>query len=243
MKHEGERGQAPSGRKHEGGNASSINTSSRTNAQVRRDIIHLYDFDGTLTSKDSLLAFLQFAKGKWYTLFLLLCYSPLLVLMMMGLYSNGKAKQRIFSHCFKGMLERDFNALCQAFADGHSSILRTDMLKKVAQALDDGAHVMVVSASIRNWVTPMLDSYFDINPTESIDTPPPSITVVGTEIEVINGRLTGLFSTPNCHGPEKVRRIESLVPHRQSYYVVAYGDSRGDKEMLAWADEGHLVGK
>lgn len=192
--------------------------------------LYLYDFDGTLTSKDSLLAFLMFTKGKVYTLLLLALYSPLLVLMVLGLYSNGKAKERIFSHCFKGMLLRDFDLLCEQFAKSHISILRTNMLKDIENALDEGGHVMVVSASIRNWVSPMMETFFG-----------KSLKVVGTEIEVAYRRLTGRFITPNCHGKEKVNRIKALIPDRQNYYIVAYGDSRGDREMLAWADEGHLI--
>lgn len=197
--------------------------------------LFLYDFDGTLTSKDSLLEFLMFAKGKLYTFLLLACYSPLLILMVLRLYPNGKAKERIFAHCFKGMLEKDFNNLCKQFAESHVSILKTDKLKDVARALDEGGRVMVVTASIHNWVEPLLnDSLSSIHHS--------SLEIVGTEIEVINGRLTGRFSTPNCHGQEKVNRIQTLIPNRQDYYIVAYGDSKGDKEMLAWADEGHLVG-
>ncbi|MBQ6210616.1 MAG: HAD-IB family phosphatase [Prevotella sp.] len=199
--------------------------------------INVYDFDGTLTSKDSLLAFLQFAKGKWYTYLLLLCYSPILVMMKMGLYPNGKAKERIFSHCFKGMLERDFDALCKRFAESHSSILKTDMLKDVAQALDEGRGVIVVTASIRNWVAPLLEPFFDIAQTMKGH----GIMVVGTEIEVADRHLTGRFSTPNCHGQEKVDRLQAIIPNRHDYHIVGYGDSQGDKEMLAWVDEGHLI--
>ena len=54
------------------------------------------------------------------------------------------------------------------------------------------------------------------------------------------GCLTGRFSTPNCYGPEKVRRIEAVWPHREQYDVSAFGDSRGDKEMLAYADQAYF---
>ena len=47
------------------------------------------------------------------------------------------------------------------------------------------------------------------------------------------------FATPNCKGAEKVRRILGLFPDRESYRLTAFGDSRGDREMLAMADEAH----
>ena len=41
------------------------------------------------------------------------------------------------------------------------------------------------------------------------------------------------------YGQEKVERIRSLFPQRDTYQLIAYGDSRGDKEMLDYADEKH----
>ncbi len=53
-----------------------------------------------------------------------------------------------------------------------------------------------------------------------------------------HGRLTGRFSSRNCYGQEKVNRLLRVEPHRETYRLIAYGDSRGDREMLAFADEG-----
>jgi phosphoserine phosphatase len=33
----------------------------------------------------------------------------------------------------------------------------------------------------------------------------------------------------------------AVLPDRKSYYLYAYGDSKGDKEMICFADEGLLV--
>ena len=65
------------------------------------------------------------------------------------------------------------------------------------------------------------------------------VKVVGTQIEVKDGVLTGRFLTRNCYGEEKVNRLNALYPNRQDYYLIAFGDSRGDKELLAFADESH----
>ena len=63
--------------------------------------------------------------------------------------------------------------------------------------------------------------------------------VLGTQVEVENGRLTGRFLTKNCYGQEKVNRMLVLYPNRSEYKLIAFGDSRGDKEMLAFADEAY----
>ena len=187
--------------------------------------IYAFDFDGTLTTRDTLLEFIRFACGAPRFLLGFLLHAPLLVLMKLRLYDNGKAKQRVFSWFFKGMPIEAFDALCQDFAHTHRHLLRPDVVRVLEQALAEGSEVLIVSASIDNWVQPFF----------------PSVTVLGTQIEVADGRLTGRFLTPNCYGQEKVRRILALHPDRSDYHLTAYGDSRGDREMLAFADEAHTI--
>ena len=187
--------------------------------------VYAFDFDGTLTTRDTLIAFIRYACGTPRFLFGFLLHAPLLVLMKLRLYSNGKAKQRVFSWFFKGMPIETFDTLCQDFARTHRHLLRPDTVRVLEQALAEGAEVLIVSASIDNWVQPFF----------------PSVTVLGTQVEVIDGCLTGRFLTPNCYGQEKVRRILAIHPDRSSYHLTAYGDSRGDRELLAFADEAHMV--
>lgn len=185
--------------------------------------IYAFDFDGTLTTRDTLLAFIRYAKGTRAFLWGFLRHAHLLVLMKLGLYPNWKAKQRVFSYFFKGMTLDVFDTLCRQFAAENRYLLRPEGIKTLQQAQSEGAGVLIVSASIDNWVQPFF----------------PGVTVVGTQIEVNNDRLTGRFVTANCYGEEKVRRILALYPDRSAYHLTAYGDSRGDKQLLAFADEAH----
>ena len=194
--------------------------------------VFAFDFDGTLTTRDTLIAFIHYACGTPRFLLGFLLHAPLLVLMKLRLYSNGKTKQRLFTWFFQGMSIETFDALCQSFALSHRHLLRPDTVRLLQQALSEGAEVLVVSASIDNWVQPFFSTFH---------LPPSTFHVLCTQIEVIDGRLTGRFLTPNCYGQEKVRRILALYPDRSSYHLTAYGDSRGDRELLAFADEAHLV--
>lgn len=204
-------------------------------SDARKENLYIFDFDGTLTFKDSLIEFLRFAKGDAYTFALFFIYSPMLVLMKLGLYSNHKAKQKIFSFCFKGMLERDFDTICKNFAESKADLLRMEGLREIERLLERNDKVMVVSASIRNWTSPLLGTYFNI--TDNLKDK--GVYVIGTEIEVVNGRVTGKFSSHNCYGQEKVNRINAILPNRKDYRIIAYGDSKGDKELLEMADESH----
>ena len=183
--------------------------------------IYAFDFDGTLTTKDTLLEFIRFAKGTLAFGLGFLRYTHLLVLMKLGFYPNWKAKQKVFAHFFKGMSIDDFDALCQEFAASSKHLLRPKGIEAINKAQSEGSEVLIVSASIDNWVQPFFAN----------------VKVLGTQIEVVDGKLTGRFLTKNCYGQEKVNRILALYPNRQDYHLTAYGDSRGDKELLAWADE------
>ena len=186
--------------------------------------IYAFDFDGTLTTKDTLLEFIRFAKGTLAFGLGFLRYTHLLVLMKLGFYPNWKAKQKVFAHFFKGMSIDDFDALCQEFAASSKHLLRPKGIEAINKAQSEGSEVLIVSASIDNWVQPFFAN----------------VKVLGTQIEVVDGKLTGRFLTKNCYGQEKVNRILALYPNRQDYHLTAYGDSRGDKELLAWADESYF---
>ena len=180
-----------------------------------------FDFDGTLTTKDTLIEFIRYACGTGAFVKGFLRYAHLLVLMKLGLYPNWKAKQKVFAYFFDGMKIEEFDGLCQRFAKDNQHLLRPKGIEAIQQALDKGAEVLIVSASIDNWVQPFFAE----------------VKVLGTQVEVIDGKLSGRFLTKNCYGQEKVNRILALYPNRSEYHLTAYGDSRGDKELLAFADE------
>ena len=186
--------------------------------------IYAFDFDGTLTTKDTLLEFIRYAKGTLAFGLGFMRYAHLLVLMKLGLYPNWKAKQKVFAHFFKDMTIEDFDALCQEFAASSKYLLRPKGIEAINQALSEGSEVLIVSASIDNWVQPFF----------------PQVKVLGTQIEVKDGKLTGRFLTKNCYGEEKVNRLKAIYPNRQDYHLTAFGDSNGDKELLAFADESYF---
>ena len=185
--------------------------------------IYAFDFDGTLTTRDTLVEFIRYACGNRAFCWGFLRYSPLLILMKLGYYPNWKVKQQVFSYFFKGMPYEEFAQLGRLFALDCQHLLRPKGVEMVKNAQAEQAEVLIVSASIDNWVQPFF----------------PEVRVVGTQVEVKDGHLTGRFLTKNCYGQEKVDRILAIYRHRQEYELIAFGDSRGDKELLAFADEAH----
>ena len=192
-----------------------------------KEQIYIYDFDGTLTRRDSFLDFIRYTCGSRSLYCGLLLFSPLLILMKLQLYANGRAKERLFTHFFQGMSIRVFDDLCAKYGLSRADLLLDAARKAVNEVASNGYRIFIFSASVDRWVLPF---FRDV----------PNVTVIGTQIEVENGLVTGRFSTPNCYGAEKVRRIQALLPYREQYKLIAHGDSRGDKEMLNYADQGYF---
>lgn len=199
------------------------------NCEIKRTLI-LSDFDGTLTLCDTMLDIIIFHCGRLGLCLALLRVLPWLLLMKLGLYSNHHAKERLLKHCFGGMTRQELQALAKHYsASRRDKIIRQSLYQQIEQSRKDGAEVIVISASPEIWVSQFV----------------PDITVLGTQLEFVDDVFTGRFASPNCYGPEKVRRLLDYIPslstHRSDYHITAYGDSRGDREMFAFADNAVLV--
>ena len=186
-----------------------------------------FDFDGTYTLHDSLPIFLKQSFGKWRYLWGLLLCLPWIALFKLRLLHGGQAKERLISHFVKGMPHEDFQELGRQFLNSREKLTRPEAQRAMDEALEAGDQVMVVTASVINWVKPWFEGK--------------DVMVLGTELEVDDkGLLTGRFSKPNCNGAEKWRRITEAVPDVEQRELVAYGDSGGDSVMLAHANKAYL---
>jgi len=194
-----------------------------------KEKICLFDFDGTLTRRDSLLRIVLRVSPIWKVAAALLLLVPMLVAARLGVMRSGRAKERLLSFCFGGMDAGQFGELCRRFAAEDQWIWRPRAVAELSRLRSEGTRCVVVTASVDLWVRPFLDKVF------------PEMELIATQMEVNGGRLTGRFATPNCRGDEKVRRIGELIPaaSREHYYICAYGDSGGDSAMLAYSDEPH----
>lgn len=197
---------------------------------MKKEII-LSDFDGTLTTRDTMLDIIRFRHGTAGLLLALLRLLPWLVMMKLHLYPNGKAKERLLRLCFGDLTAADFRLFAQDYAARHAHLLRPGLLQHLLEAQADGTTVIVITASPVEWVKWFV----------------PQFTVLGTALEFDEKGFTGRLASPNCYGKEKVSRLTRLMPElttqRDAFHITAYGDSRGDREMLAFADEAHVVRK
>ncbi len=189
--------------------------------------VAVFDLDGTITCKDTFIEFLRFVGGGTQLYAVFAIYFPLLVLMKLKLYSNQKAKEKIFAHYFKGMPIVQFDDLCcRFFEQKGESLIYAEAKAQIAKHKEQDDEVAIISASIENWVCHFAEAL----KTDKL---------FATKVEVQDGKITGRFLTANCYGKEKVKRLMSAYPERDKYYLIAYGDSCGDRELLQFADEQH----
>lgn len=182
----------------------------------------LFDFDGTLTTHDTLSDFIFFSLGKFRGLVGAVILAPVLFLYFTGLMNNAKAKERVLSYFFKGIAADQLNALGQNYVRQRLPvILRPAGLNKIAWHQSQGHEVVIVSASAESWLKPWTQAM--------------KLELIATALEVKDGKITGKFTGKNCHGQEKVRRIQATYNLPDYAQIFAYGDTPGDKPMLALA--------
>ena len=186
--------------------------------------IALFDFDGTITTDDSLLKFIRFVVGDRRFLLGLVVLSPMLVLYKLKLIPNYKAKQYLLSWFFKGMRKVDFLKVANEYSLVHiDKILRPKAIEKINWHKNQGHKVVVVSASIECWLRPWCEKN--------------NLELIATQLEIKDDIVTGKLLSKNCYGVEKVNRIKELYDLEIFDYIYAYGDSSGDKRMLEISHE------
>ncbi|HLP92579.1 MAG TPA: HAD family hydrolase [Saprospiraceae bacterium] len=199
----------------------------------KASILHLCDFDGTLTTSDSLLHFLWFASGpgQWLrALVLVPCYFT--GLLLQGKWSNARAKEGLLRIFFKGKARQELEAIGVAFCwEKLPGITRRALLDTLKAAADRGEQVVIVSASPEIWLAPFCrEAGFALLCTE----------LAYQQTGVFpheTPRFTGYFATPNCNGAEKARRILEAYSLADFSHIIAYGNSRGDEAMFGLAHE------
>lgn len=183
-----------------------------------RKKLALFDFDGTISSKDSFLYFLRYTHSIPRGIFSVLRVFPQLAAYKLGVISNEAAKQRLFASFYKGVKIDQFDAWARGFLPQINSFIKPKALSQIRQHQQQGDRVVVVSAGfdliLKYWCEQ-----------EGVE-------LLATCIEVKNGIITGCFNGRNCYGPEKVNRVNAHLTLSDYEDIYAYGDSRGDLEMI-----------
>ena len=184
--------------------------------------IAFFDFDGTITTRDTLLEVIKFFKGnfKFYLGFII--NSPFVAAWKTGIISNQAAKEKVLQYFFRSVPVKAFQQRCDEFATTRVPLLiRPKAMQEIEKLRTAGVTVVIVSASAENWIQQWCNLH--------------NLQFIATKLQVEKDLLTGKIDGHNCHGEEKVNRINAAFDLSLYNEIYCYGDTKGDKPMLGLA--------
>ena len=183
-----------------------------------------FDFDGTLTCRDSFLAFLAWRAGPPRHALGMIRLAPA-TLTYLADRDRTALKSAMVREYLKGARRGDLEIEAQAFAAAASRrLLRPDAVRCWKLWQSRGARLIVVTASPEFVVAPFARGLGAEG-------------LIGTRLAFdAAGAVTGAFEGPNCRGAEKVARLKEAFGQGVRLEA-AYGDSAGDVEMLELAEK------
>ena len=189
-------------------------------------VVAAFDFDGTLTRRDTLLPYLAIGLG-WarFGLVMLLC-APWLLAFALRLLPNHVAKARLLRLAFSGRTTAEVDDWTTRWLATLSTQLRPSAMAQLAAHQHAGHCCVLVSASPDVYLQRAARQLgFDA--------------LVCTEMVVASGGFTGNMQTPNCHGEQKVIRLQAWLARQgwcaEAVTLHAYGDTPADQPMLRMA--------
>ena len=191
-----------------------------------KQVLAAFDFDGTLTYHDSFVPFLRFAFGNRLFAMRLLRMIPSTLCYLVGRISRNDLKEKLITVYLTGAKEAWVKERAEAFCDvSWQRLMRPLGLTSVASQLEQGARVTICSASPELVLAPFAKKL--------------GIGLIGTQLASVDGVLTGEIDGTNCRCEQKVIRLEAQYGPLSQYTLRAWGDTRGDEQMLGAAHEPH----
>ena len=188
--------------------------------------LYFFDFDGTLTYKDTMFLYLKFYNSAKFN-FQFLKHIPLFILLKLKLASAENVKKSFISSILKGQSKTKIEEKSQQFFEKYyPEIIRENAIEFIKNIDREHTESYLVTASLDIWVKPFAEKF--------------KMNLLATRAEFKNEIFTGNFVGNNCNGGEKVHRIKEALQGKKFDKTIAFGDTSGDKEMLEWANESHF---
>ena len=191
--------------------------------QIDDSGIVAFDFDGTLTVRDSFTAFLKWRAGTGGYMAGLASLAPA-ALGYIGHRNRGRMKAAVLRRFLAGTARAELETQARTFAEIMApKLLRPDAVQTWRRWRQRHAKLVIVSASPEIIVAPFARGLG-------------ADALICTELAFDDQeRVTGYLLGANCRGPEKVRRLREVYG-ADLQLRAAYGDTAGDRDMLSIAD-------
>jgi HAD superfamily hydrolase (TIGR01490 family) len=191
-----------------------------------------FDLDGTLTDGGSVFKWLRHIAGNRlvYSAASRRVYGLAWAALRSG-ETADRVKESLFYATLAGRSLDDVREASTQFGRQHlAAHIRPDTKARLEWHLEQGHRVVIVSASPELYV-------------DAISVTLGAHGAIGTRLASDPlGRLTGGYLGRNCRGEEKIRRLLEWVG-TDEVEIYAYGNSRGDRRLLAAADHPFDAGR
>lgn len=189
-------------------------------------LLSVFDFDGTLTRHDSFIPFLRFAFGHRIFIRKIIKMALPGIRCMRRKLTRDELKEVLIKTFLTGVEEKWVSHKADEFCQRYfEKLMRPRGLMAVAAEVQSGAEVTLCSASPAIVLRPFSERL--------------GIKLIGTQLEVVDGMLTGRISGNNCRCDNKIKRLEQIYGPLDQFHLRAWGDTRGDYELLIAARDSH----
>lgn len=190
----------------------------------------IFDLDGTLIKADSYLLFLyqcvrQFGRATG-ALWRVPYYTAL---YLAGMASNTALKEAFLRGALEGRTVKDVRGVARQFAEYCvGKYANKELVRALRIHQRQGARVILATASLDIYVGEIAER---IGIAE----------VICSAVEIKEGRITGRLLGKNCHGVEKVTRLEKILTPSEFESSACYTDHHSDLPLLKKVKQGILV--
>lgn len=192
---------------------------------IDKPTIAAFDFDGTISYCDSLIPFLWTFAGTGKTVKNLILCLPQFLQFLNNKHLRQISKEHLLKKFLKGSEYELVSNAGQNYADGLlNKLVKPEALERIKWHKSEKHIMALISANLTIYLEPWSKNL-------GIEY------VLASELEIDEKKLiTGKLKGKNCWGAEKVAKLEKTFGPKENYVLYAYGNSRGDKELLELAD-------
>lgn len=184
----------------------------------------LFDFDGTITSHETMPKFLLRSVSGYRLVIGWLLLAPLIFGYQLGLVSGTLIRRALVRFGYQGVPAAVVDAFGQDFAQNYlPTTLRTEAMQRIAWHKAQGHRVVVVSGGLDAYLRPWCDAQ--------------GLELLCSSLQSRDGVLTGHYEGQQCVLAEKARRVQQRYDLASFAEIYAYGDTPEDQDLLGIASQ------
>jgi HAD superfamily hydrolase (TIGR01490 family) len=184
----------------------------------------LFDFDGTITDRETMPAFMHVSVRPTRLTLGKLLLAPVVIGYKLGLVSGSIVRAAICWFGFRGVSAAEVEQHGLVFAREYlPKVLRPEAMERIAWHQARGDKVVLVSGGLDVYLSHWAEAH--------------GLDLICSSLEREHGRLTGRYRGAQCVRAEKAQRVQAAYPANEFGRIFAYGDTPEDHELLAMAHE------